>query len=200
MPHQHPASTSTDAVKFVHSCNVKSIHSFNSLATETPALINVSDWLRFEPHGGLLRQGSCIPCSCAAQDDASGRQQWTFAAVTGGYTITIVQGREGCNDILTAATCTGATALTFAAANDGSGLQVWTVTPPAAPPAMAPYFTNGNYQIVNTARAACTQYLGAGVCNDGNDVFMTTGGDVCPASQGCPVLVYLPGKRACMLE
>jgi hypothetical protein len=30
-----------------------------------------------------------------AQDDSSGRQQWTFTAVAGGYTIEVLNGRPG---------------------------------------------------------------------------------------------------------
>lgn len=33
------------------------------------------------------------------QDDNSGRQQWTFTPVAGGYTITVVRGRETCGQV-----------------------------------------------------------------------------------------------------
>jgi hypothetical protein len=60
------------------------------------------------------------------QDDGSGRQEWTFALVTGGYTITTQQGRAGCGIFLTTVACAAGNGVTFANNNDGSGLQVCT--------------------------------------------------------------------------
>ncbi len=33
------------------------------------------------------------------QDDQSGRQQWTFTPVAGGYSITVVRGRAACGQV-----------------------------------------------------------------------------------------------------
>lgn len=65
------------------------------------------------------------------QDDASGRQQWVFSPVAGGgYYIRVLVGRNGgCGTYMSApATCTVGQSLTFAAAPDTSGNQVWAVT------------------------------------------------------------------------
>ena len=82
----------------------------------------------------------------------------------------------GCNDTLSAPTCAGGTTPTFVLSNSGSGAEVWSVTSAAAPPApppSTPYFTNGNYQILNTARSACYNYLGADACSVDNNIGMT---------------------------
>ena len=63
------------------------------------------------------------------QDTNSGRQQWTFVNVTGGYHIAIRSGREGCGDLLTGQACDN-DAVNLEAA--GNGLQVWSVTNIAA--------------------------------------------------------------------
>ena len=108
-----------------------------------------------------------------SQDDGSGRQQVTFQATTGGYNMIIYNGRP-CNRYISAQSCaSGATGLTFAAGDDGSGLQVWTVSSASN----SPYFANGFYQISNTARAACGNVLGSVACTAGNTVDMEPGGD-----------------------
>ena len=120
--------------------------------------------------------GWYLPC-LALQDDGSGRQQFTFTAVAGGYTMQVLNGRPTCGSFVTAAACsTGNTALTFSATNDGTGLQVWTI----GGAVVGPILPNGNYQIRNTARGACNNILSAVACAAGNGVDMEAGGkDLC---------------------
>ena len=117
--------------------------------------------------------------SSLLQDDGSGRQQFTFNPVSGGFTISVLNGRVGCADLVAAQSCASQnTALTFAGSNDGSGLAVWRLAPPSLPP-FVPYFTNGNYTIGNVLRAgscAATSILGAVPCAAGNAVVMSGAG------------------------
>ena len=104
------------------------------------------------------------------QDDGSGRQQFTFTPVNGGYTMTVVNGRDGCADYVAAQACNTSIYLEFVMGNIGA-LTVWELIPP--PVVTTPYFTNGVYQIANTNRAAncaTTSVLGVGPCADGDEV------------------------------
>ena len=63
------------------------------------------------------------------QDDGSGRQQWQIAAVTGGYTIYMPNGRDGCTDSMAANPCGMTDTAVFAATNSTDLLQTWSITP-----------------------------------------------------------------------
>ena len=110
------------------------------------------------------------------QDDGSGRQQWTIATATGaagaGYTITILNGRGGCETFFGGNTCANGNAPLFYNSNDGSGLQVWSITAPGPPPPpVAPQlFPNGQYQLIDAGRSACASSLAAATCTQGNAV------------------------------
>ena len=64
------------------------------------------------------------------QDDGSGRQQWTVTAVgTGIYSITIPQGRAGCNTFLEVGACGAESGdIVDFGAGYNSALQAWTFT------------------------------------------------------------------------
>ena len=112
------------------------------------------------------------------QDDGSGRQQFTLTSVPGGYTIQVLNGRTGCNDYVVAQSCATGTGITFAPANDGTGLAVWELAAPPPPPPTTQYFANGVYEIVSTLRATgcnTTAALGPDTCAT-NNVFMQAAG------------------------
>ena len=102
----------------------------------------------------------------------------------GGYTIQVLNGRTGCNDYVVAQSCATGTSITFAPANDGTGLAVWELAAPPPPPPTTQYFANGVYEIVSTLRAAgCNgaAALGPDTCAT-NNVFMQAAGKAPPGS------------------
>ena len=106
------------------------------------------------------------------QDDYSGRQQFQFLPVNGGYNIVLPAGRSGCaGTYVTAAACTDGNNVNFATA--GSGLQTFNVVPVSAPPsATTPaVLANGQYTIANTdLSGSCNPYISIGACGTSNDV------------------------------
>jgi hypothetical protein len=57
--------------------------------------------------------------------------------------------------------------------NDGSGLQVWGITPVmAGTPTATPLLSSGVYTIGSTARAGCAGNLNSVACAAGNGVDM----------------------------
>lgn len=97
------------------------------------------------------------------QDDGSGRQQWVFTRVAGGYTITMPMGRSGCNQTLTSTTCNSSTnpnLVTFGAPSS-SALQLWSIDSVATPAPVAQLIPNGNYYIQSIGRQACTNFTSA---------------------------------------
>ena len=64
----------------------------------------------------------------------------------------ILTGRAGCGDYLTSVACGDTESgnvnlVTFAPANDGSGLQIWNVVAPTPPAPVTQILANGNYYI-----------------------------------------------------
>ena len=70
-------------------------------------------------------------CMDVAQDDLSGRQQWQVTSAGNGlYTITMPQGRAGCDQILSAGTCaSGSNAVNPANTNTPGVLETWAFVP-----------------------------------------------------------------------
>lgn len=110
----------------------------------------------------------------AVQDDASGRQQWTFTQFGTGYYINITRGRAGCENLLSANACTQDNGVNFVAAPDQSGRQLWAVAPaPTTPAPPTQVLANGNYYITSVGRANCDSYLGGQVCSTGSNAVAT---------------------------
>lgn len=124
------------------------------------------------------------------QDDASGRQQWTFTQSGTGYYMTINQGRAGCATYLSASAC-ASTGLTFTSAPDTSSLQLWSVVSPAPPAPPTQILADGNYYIKSVARANCTAFLGGVTCGNSSNAVSTY---AAPDALGTQVwtLTYLP--------
>ena len=102
---------------------------------------------------------------CAAQDDASGRQQWVFTPVAGGYTITMPMGRAACGQALTTVACTSSTPnLVSMGTISGSptSQQVWSLQSVTTPPApVTQVLSNGNYYIQSLGRPTCANFTSA---------------------------------------
>lgn len=80
------------------------------------------------------------------QDDGSGRQQFRFTPVAGGYQIDLPFGRTGCSSLLSASACSS-NSLHFADAPQGPA-STWSVLRHAADPAPATRY--GGYQLHKT--------------------------------------------------
>ncbi|KAK9795598.1 hypothetical protein WJX73_005422 [Symbiochloris irregularis] len=119
------------------------------------------------------------------QDDLSGRQQFNFVAVNGGFNIIEPTGRNGCpGQYVTAQTCAQGTGFSLAAA--GTGLQVFTVTPTAAPTVQTPVLPNANYIISSNGRKGqCAPYMSLPACGAGDNVVLS-------AASRQYALTYLP--------
>lgn len=121
------------------------------------------------------------------QDDKSGRQQWQFTPVTGGYVITMPMGRPTCNTTLTTVACNAPpnpNQVTFGASSaTPNPLQVWSVTSTTAPAPVTQILPDGNYYINSIGRAACGNFTTAvNACPGGRDVALagptTTGNQI----------------------
>ncbi|KAJ1547519.1 hypothetical protein HK405_005641, partial [Cladochytrium tenue] len=93
-------------------------------------------------------------------DDGSGRQHFTFTAVSGKtnvYNVNVAGGRSGCNTYLSSASC-GSNLVDLYGVDDGSGRQQWVLTPSPA--------GDGSYNVqVVAGRSGCYDFLSSGSCS-----------------------------------
>lgn len=113
------------------------------------------------------------------QDSAAGLSRYVFTQqADGSYTIQVVAAaRPSCNRFVSTVAC-GTATVGISASDTGSGYERWTVTAYSQPQVIA----NGQYQIANTGRSACTatQYLYGPQCTAGHELQLNSGGACCP--------------------